>query len=356
MAGTGTRATATDYNNVQSSIANIMGVGSGTNGYGQPITSSQVSPGAVISSAQWNNLRNDLIKARTHQSGCTVVDGLATTYTGSPWQVLQIITSSTAVSEAIRGQYTSFSTGVAGAVATVNSNPTGTGLPPGSSYIGGQLAAPTAISTTTRSTSWGAPGALTISHTVTVTFPGYTSGSLTVSAADHMRCFFNAGGYLQVTASLAGGTSATAGTKDADWKNMLSGFVSYNLSNTSSSLGAGGAINAGSAANPAVAPGIFTAVGFTSLVTGNPASYALVQGSSFSKYLENRYTIQLAKPTTNTLTFLITFLDNDLGDQVGIGAGTDESITGTITSTVLVSRPTGAYVSIPTPTASSTVL
>ena len=68
-------------------------------------------------------------------------------------------------------------------------------------------------------------------------------------------------------------------------------------------------------------------------------------------FIKNKYVI-----TTLIFLFLITFLDNDLGDQVGIGAGTDELVTGTITSTVLVSRPTGAYVSIPTPTASSTVL
>lgn len=327
MAGSGTRATATDFNNIQASIATIMGVGSGTTGYGQPILSAQVSAGAVISSTQWNNLRTDLSKARVHQTNLPVVDG-----TASNGQTLQIITSSTAVSESIRNQYSTF----------VNSYVS----PNTAVAAAAQLSSSTGISTSTRSTQWGATGALAISHTVTVTFAGYVSGSLTVSAADHMRCFFNAGGSLQVTASLAGGTSATPNTKDADWKAMLAGFGTYTLYNTSASIS--GSLNS---------PGtISSATGFASLTTGNPAVTVLTQASSYSKYLENRYTIQVAKPTTNTLTFLITFTDNDVGDQVGIGAGVDEFVTGTITSTVSAITATGANVSIPAPTASSTAL
>ena len=335
MAGTGTRATATDYNNIQSSISTIMGVGSGTNGYGQPVLSSQVSPGAVISSTQWNNIRTDLVNARVHQTNTAVVDGLATigANTGTPWQTLQVITSSTAVSEAIRNQYNSFSSGVAANAAAAAT---------------GQLSAATGISTTTRATQWGSPGALAISHVVTVTFAGYTSGSLTVTAADHMRCYFNAGGSLQVVTSLSGGTSASANTKDFDWKSMLSTYISYNLFNNSSALGATGVLNS---------PGsISTGTGFTSLTTGAGATTVLTQASSYSKYLENRFTVGVAKPTTNTLAFTMTFTDFDLGDQVGGGAGVDEFVTGTITSTVNSIRPTGANVNVPIPTASSTAL
>jgi hypothetical protein len=163
-----------------------------------------------------------------------------------------------------------------------------------------------------------------------------------------LRCFYNAGGYLQVVTSLTGGTSASVNTKDYDWKNMLSGYVSYNLYINSAALGSGGALNSPGSVN--------TGLGYTSLTTGGAATTVLTQASSYSKYAENRFTIAVAKPTSNTLTFTMTFTDNDTGDQVGVGPGVDESITGTITSTVNCVRPTGSNVSIPAPTASSTVL
>jgi hypothetical protein len=335
MAGSGTRATATDFNNIQSTVSTILGVGSGTNGYGQPLLSAQVAPGSVISSTQWNNLRTDLSNARVHQTNVAVADGLASIAAnrGSPWQTLQLLTSSTAISDQIRDQYNQFATGISSNALVA---------------AAAQLSSPTSISTTTRATPWGAPGALSITHTVTVTFAGYTSGSLTVSAADHLRCFYNAGGYLQVVTSLTGGTSASANTKDYDWKNMLSGYVSYNLYINSAALGSGGALNSPGSVN--------TGLGYTSLTTGGAATTVLTQASSYSKYAENRFTIAVAKPTSNTLTFTMTFTDNDTGDQVGVGPGVDESITGTITSTVNCVRPTGSNVSIPAPTASSTVL
>ncbi len=65
----GDSITAAQYNGLQSRINTIMGTGSGTNGYGQTLASSQVSAGDVITAADFDNLRTDLNKANNHQSG-----------------------------------------------------------------------------------------------------------------------------------------------------------------------------------------------------------------------------------------------------------------------------------------------
>ena len=87
MAGRGTRATYDDFNQVRTYVLNVLGVGSGTKGYGQALASNAATAGDVISVAQWVNLRTDLSKARVHQTNTSVVDGLASTggNAGSPW-------------------------------------------------------------------------------------------------------------------------------------------------------------------------------------------------------------------------------------------------------------------------------
>ena len=69
MAGFGTSIIATDYNAIQSKISNILGTGSADYGYGQALASSQVARNNKITVTQWNNLRNDLLKSRQHQTG-----------------------------------------------------------------------------------------------------------------------------------------------------------------------------------------------------------------------------------------------------------------------------------------------
>ncbi len=90
MAGSGTRATAQDYNNIQAVISSVMGIGTGTTGYGQPIASSPVSQSTTMTSTQWDQLRDDLTKARVHQTNTGV--STASTTIGSPWQTLFDVT------------------------------------------------------------------------------------------------------------------------------------------------------------------------------------------------------------------------------------------------------------------------
>lgn len=76
--------TAADYNNLQSRITQVIGTGSGDFGYGQTVSSSQVSAiqnaeipdGDTISAEQLNNLRADIEVAYTHQTGSTIPIGV----------------------------------------------------------------------------------------------------------------------------------------------------------------------------------------------------------------------------------------------------------------------------------------
>jgi len=328
MAGSGTRATAQDYNNIQSVIASVMGIGTGTTGYGQPIASSPVSQSTTMTSTQWDALRDDLSKARIHQTNTAV--STASTTSGSPWQTLFDVTPSTVVSEAIRFQYQDFAdNGVNANRATVAAAQTTPGV---------------SLTSTTRSSNWGTTGLGTsISHTITLTFAGYTLGSLTVPAADHIRCFFNAGGSIQITGSRTG---AAATTKDTDWSNMLSGFGTLNFRASSTNIT--GSVNAGGS--------VGSAVGFQTLVTGAGATNILTQSSSVTQYAENRYTVAVSRPTANTLAFTVTFTDNDAGDQTGLGPPVDEPVTGSIVSSCLCTRPSGSNVDVPAPSGSATAL
>jgi hypothetical protein len=115
-----------------------------------------------------------------------------------------------------------------------------------------------------------------------------------------------------------------------------------------------------------------TSIGWYGLTTSYQTVF--VKPAAAGVYLENDYNIQVKKNaadnTATILTFEIQFRDDDTGDQVTGGVGTggvdglfaplgaavDENIDGTLTSTVQIFRPSGANVTLPAPTASSTVL
>ena len=60
---------AARYNFLQSRIGNLLGVGVGTSGYNQAVTSTQVPKENLVLATEMNALYADLIKIRTHQVG-----------------------------------------------------------------------------------------------------------------------------------------------------------------------------------------------------------------------------------------------------------------------------------------------
>jgi hypothetical protein len=168
-----------DYNNIQTKIANILGTGSGQSGYGQAVASSQLAAGSIIDDAHWDNLRTDLLKARQHQTGVNESGNLTDVDVGQ------------VIDDAVITPYETFATTVETNKFVIAANQ--------------QEQSTTAIGTTL---SWNG------TKTAAVTF--------VFSSANAARHFFNSGGILRVTgnAGLNGG-----GSKDQTWWNMTSGVV-----------------------------------------------------------------------------------------------------------------------------------
>lgn len=291
MAGQGTLIRASDYNSIQAKIALNLGTGSGNRGYGQAVSSGQVVPGDKISVTQWANLRNDLLKARQHQTGVDESAGLT------------IPLNSSLLSEALRAQYDTFSN-------TVDTNRFALGA--------GQYTLENTISPATRTAAWNG----TLTNTLTLTF----------NSADHLRAFFNSGGNMQISSALAVGSSTN---KNNTWSTMLtqSGVVTIGKDSVTSN---------GSS------PGTTYAFGYhqLSITPGNQTIYWKPAPSGM--YAENDYYIY-ARVADNQLIITSEFRDDDTGDQTGSGPGEDENVTGTLTNTVQMLRATGSNVSVAAP-------
>lgn len=286
--------TATRYNNLQSRIAAIFGTGSGTDGYGQPVASSQVSVGNTVTATHINNIVNDMVKARIHQVGSAPT-------TVSVVSVGDLIAENTSTNPngTLKG-YADFES----LMSTVENDKL--------LLAGSQSTAAAGVSHTS-SAAWNG----TRTHQVRMTF----------ASSNARRHFFNSGGELRTSASLTGGS----GSKDSDWATMLSnmGTIKMNYTQTTST-----------------GTGSGSSIGFYDLT----ATFQTVFTKSGSGvYAENDYIVQARAETSTTVDFKILFRDDDAGDQTGIGPAVDENVTGTLTSTVSYLRASGSNVSVAAP-------
>jgi len=290
MAGQGTNILALDYNNIQSKIGQILGAGAGNYGYNQTVLSGQVSVNQKITALQWQNLYNDLIAARTHQTNANETGNLI------------YPTTSTQIRESDRAAYQSY-------VNVIDANRLIT--PPS-----GQGTLETYASSS-RSSAWNG----TITHTVTLTFAN----------ANTARGFFNAGGNIQISASH---TPDVSNLKNNSWQTMLAnmGTVRMNYSGTTNTGSGTGVTN--------------TAIGFYQLTTSPQLIFRKV--TEQPTYSPNQYDVyaNINGPAT-AVTFSIQFQDQS--GQPNAPWGTDENITGTLASLLQGYRPSGASVSIPAP-------
>lgn len=295
MAGQGTKIAALDYNNIQSKLATVFGTGSGDYGYGQTVTSSQVSVNNKVSVNQWTTLRSELIKCRQHQTGA---DESATLI--SP-------TTSTTVTEADRLAYSNLAD-----LITANRLV----IPPAGEATLENLFAPAV-----RTTAWNA----TITHTITITFP----------SSDACRAYFNTGSSFRFSASRAGGT---AGLKNTSWSTLLNnmGTITFDRTATTSTGNAGG-----------------SSIGYNAITASNQIIFT--KSTEEPIYTNNLYRISVrgnsVSGSNNVIVFTIDFIDGS--GQPNAPWGTDENIDGTLTSTVQVYRASGVNVSVPLPPATS---
>jgi len=312
--------TATRFNTLRSRIDAIHGVGSGQTGYGQALESATVATNEIVSADDMSKLFTDIVRARTHQTGVvpTAIGDIAIgDIVGEFAGAVGATDSSDATTKLTQGysDYESMATIVENNADVVDSS---------------QLSLEPAI-TSQRTTAWNG----SVVHIFTVTFQAQTltnaSGVQTnLTAADHARAFFNAGGEIWLEASRTGGSSTQ---KNTDWSTILSnaGTIKFGKLDTTST---------GTAQT--------SNVGFFDLTT----SYQQLstKTGSQAEYVENDYTISaLRNSTSDRITFRVEFNDDDTGDQTGIGPAVDEDVDGTLTSTIRQNRPSGSNVNVIAP-------
>lgn len=291
-AGVGSLIEKADYDTIKAKVDLVFGAGSGQTGYGQTITSPAVTAGSVISASQWLALRNDMVKCRQHQTGGTVGTSSATDGAN-----LLLPSSGLSITEALRNQFNLFSN-------TITSDKFSIGA--------GQFSSEGLI-IGSRSTAWNG----TLTHTVTIS-----------STADNMRYFFNAGGKIRISATRAGGTSSS---KNTTWDTMFTQMGEFAMDYTQTTY-------TGSSATG-------SAVGWYELTTSNQLIGQ--KNAPSGSYAENRYYIYARKDAGSTqLILTIEFQDLDLGDTTD-----DENVDGILNSVISQYRPSGANVSVTSPTA-----
>jgi hypothetical protein len=255
-----------------------------------------------------------MILARQHQTG---VDESAS---------LTVANSSSTISSTIANQYFNFA-------QTIRSNRL-------TLAAAGNSSTETLVDQT-RTASWNG----TLTHTVTITFPGYTTGSLTVTPANHARAFFNAGGKIWISSGRSGGTVGSP--KNIDWTTMLgngttqpSGFGTVEFGYTETATVAGTASASGTTYN----------LGWYDMTTSDQLVFR--KQAPAGNYAENDYEIYAKKNVGSTQLILsIQFRDDDTGD-----ATIDEDVDGNLRSYIRQVRPSGSNVSVPTPTATGSGL
>ncbi len=292
----------TDYNTIQSTVQSVLGNGTDDFGYGQSLTSSQISAGSVISATQWINLRSDLLRARQHQTGADESASIPIAVSGAT--IASTIYSSCA------------------SVASL--------------IVANRLAVPPSteatletITSSTRTLPWNG----TLQQVITITWP----------STDAARHFFNTGSNIQFTASRSGGNS---GSKNNTWTTMLSGMgtITFAYSGTTAS-GSGTGSSYGWSNLPSSTTQLFH----------KPAPAGV--------YAENDFYIYGRKVSASQLEFTLEFRDDDTGDQqpdpTGYnqpGPAVDENVDGTLEGICQVRRASGSNVSVPAPGATSSQL
>lgn len=288
----GTRITAANYNDLQKTVADILGTGFDRTGYGQTPVSAPVSATSeVVTARDMNLLRDDINRIHVHQ-------------TGSLSSLTEISEEEKIGANDIGGDT---SKGFNQFVSVANI------LEENKAVVDGTQITLETATTSSRFAAWNGK----LVHSFTVSF----------NNADHRRAFFNAGGEIQISAQIEGDTTP----KGNDWNTMLTnmGTIRFKADTTEKT---------GSA-------GLLQPIGNFDLT----ASYQRIfeRRGQDVLYSENRYYIYAKEISNSAIQFSVEFEDNDEPNPV------DELVRGILTSVVKQLRPTGSYVSISSPSYST---
>ena len=291
-AGVGSTVEYLDYNQIQTIVNNVFGAGSGDSGYGQTVTSSQVAQYSLVSVTQWNSLRNDLLKARQHQSGVDESGNL-----GLPTLDIRL-------SDADRAAYLSMAN-------LINNNRTV--APPS-----GEASFVTLI-TSNRSSGWNG----TVNQTITIEF----------GTANNLRWFFNSGGNFQLSSTLTNfATTGDSRLVNESWDVLLRNMGIIKLTNSSTT-------NTGTG-TPA------TNIGYANLTSTNQLIFSkLVEGGN--QYTPNQYDLYARISGGSALVLTPTWSYTDAGNDGSFRVF--EPVIGTLNSFCQMYIATGANVAVAYP-------
>ena len=318
----GDNITAAQYNGLQSRIQQVLGTGSGDFGYGNSVSSAQGAAADVVSAAQMDNLRTDMGKCWTHQTGDNIP--LANIATGN---IIGADASGTGVTFDNSNNYT-----IDGSIANGGFND--------------YLSKMTELETNRFQIDDGEQTTADIvGHTTTDSWNGTINCIFQVSfgSAANRRYFFNSGGELRLSVAGANGT----GSKDSDWDTILSnpGQIQFGYNYTTIS-GSNNGVTLTSIGNDAITSTyqeVFKKVGTAAV------------------YAENYWKVEVRTVGTSQFEFRVTLVDDDAGDRpdpsppAPFGPLTDEDVTLDITATFAMRRATGSNIAYPAPTPSVSV-
>jgi predicted RecA/RadA family phage recombinase len=292
-AGIGSKVEYLDYNEIQTIVNNVFGVGSSDYGYGQSVTSSQVSQNAIVTVTQWNSLRNDLLKSRQHQSGVDESGNL-----GLPTLDIRL-------ANADRAAYLSMAN-------LIKNNRLVTPPSGEASFV--------TLTTANRASGWNS----STNHTVTIEF----------ATANRLRWFFNSGGNFQLSAALTNYLiTGDSRLVNESWATLLTNMGTIKLTNNSTTTTGTG--------TPA------TSIGFINLTSTNQLIFSkLVEGGN--QYTPNQYNLYARISGGSALIFTPSWSYTDAGND-GVYR-IFEPVIGTLTSTCQMYIASGANVAVPYPT------
>lgn len=298
---TGNVIFASEWTALRNNLIRTFGTGDGINansGYNQTLTTPTKVSGDIIDDAEWDLLLTEINKCRSHQSGAAFssVD-------------LPPVNVGDGISKAVYDKYET-------ALNTVFTNRT-------TYFYTGNFT-----------------DGLGVQHARTFTWTGSLVHRVTVSftSAAAMQYYFNAGGEIRTTASLTG-IPTTGGTvaKNQSWQNMLG-------SSGSTTPTGMGTVCLRYTDTVFTGTGTGTAIGWADL-TG--AYQTIATKTASGVYVANDYTVRAYKNATQVF-IEIQFNDDYTGD-----GGSDEAVSGTLTSQVRFLYPDNVIV-LPAPTAANT--
>ena len=290
----GDTITAARINNLQSRIELILGSGSGQNGYGQSLSSAQVSNDTTATAADLNAIYTDVLKARVHQVGpgdlsvAQVVQNLNVIAEDESFFVDDSGVTSADPEGAKKGlaDFESLMSTIESDKALVDSS---------------QATLETGIGSV-RSSTWNG----LIYHEFIATF----------SSADERRYFFNTGGEIRISSA-----NTSSGTpKGLDWSALCTstGTIRFGSNTTTSTAGGG------------------TSIGNFDLTSNYQNVYNKVgSGTGSGIYAANTYTVKVRSDIDTRIIFRIEFSDLAVDNVI------DNNVDGILRSTIQHYRATG---------------